>query len=276
MVKLSSYIICKNEEDSIKRAILALLNHVDEIIIVDTGSKDKTIDIVKSFKSKLIKIYHFEWNDNFSSARNFALSQVSYEWVVTIDADEIIKEQFNLKEIILSTPQGTNAICPYIVSITEDKEEKGYSIPRIFKKSDFYYYGYVHEQLTPYKDKRQYLSQIYITHSGYKKDIIINKKKLKRNFLLSLSNYQKDLFDEFFIMYLIIDWALYINSYKYIPPSEIFKKLAKVHNEQYFKKAMNALLTRYFNELDMLIPLISQLDKTTKLKAIKYIEECDD
>ena len=46
MVKLSSYIICKNEEDSIKRAILALLNHVDEIIIVDTGSKDKTIDIV--------------------------------------------------------------------------------------------------------------------------------------------------------------------------------------------------------------------------------------
>ncbi|CAH7227941.1 Glyco_trans_2-like domain-containing protein [Vibrio chagasii] len=276
MVKLSSYIICKNEEESIKDAILSLFNHVDEIIVVDTDSKDETINIIKSIKSKLIKLYHFEWDDDFSSARNFALSQVSYEWVITIDADEIIKEQFNLKEVILSAPEGTNAICPYIVSVTEDKKEKGYSIPRMFKTSDFYYYGYVHEQLTPYNSKIQCLSQIYIIHSGYKNDIIINKNKLKRNFLLSLSNYQEDLFDEFFIMYLIIDWTLYINSDKYITPSDIFKKLTKINNENYFKKAIDALLARYFNELDTFISIMSSLDNPTKIKAIKYIEVCDD
>jgi glycosyltransferase involved in cell wall biosynthesis len=86
-MSISVCIIAKNEEGNIERCLQSAIGLADEIIFVDTGSTDKTVDIAKKFTDK---IFHFEWNDNFSDAKNFALSNVTKEWILFLDADETI------------------------------------------------------------------------------------------------------------------------------------------------------------------------------------------
>jgi GT2 family glycosyltransferase/glycosyltransferase involved in cell wall biosynthesis/Tfp pilus assembly protein PilF len=85
--QLSVCMIVKNEEQYLENCLESIKELANEIIIVDTGSTDETIRIAKKFGAK---IYHFDWNDNFSDARNFALEKVTQPWTLILDADEII------------------------------------------------------------------------------------------------------------------------------------------------------------------------------------------
>ena len=80
---LSIAIIAKNEEESIAKC-LESIKDADEIVFVDTGSEDKTIEIAKRYTDK---IYYYKWNDNFAEARNHAISKCTGDWVLNIDAD---------------------------------------------------------------------------------------------------------------------------------------------------------------------------------------------
>lgn len=73
-MKLSLCLIVKNEEKYLERCLKSLRNYVDEIIITDTGSADTTVEIAKKYTDK---VYHFEWIDDFSAARNFCQSHAS-------------------------------------------------------------------------------------------------------------------------------------------------------------------------------------------------------
>ena len=84
---VSLCMIVKDEEKHLARCLRSAKPIVDEIIIVDTGSTDKTKDIAISFGAR---VFNFPWEDNFSEARNFSLSKASGEWVLVLDADEII------------------------------------------------------------------------------------------------------------------------------------------------------------------------------------------
>lgn len=86
--------IVKNEENIIGRCLDSVKGIFDEIIIVDTGSTDKTKKIVKKYTSK---IYNFKWIDDFSAARNFSFSKATKEYIFWLDADDIIKEEDRLK-----------------------------------------------------------------------------------------------------------------------------------------------------------------------------------
>ncbi|MCG6194546.1 glycosyltransferase family 2 protein [Leptospira sp. FAT2] len=92
---LSVCIITLNEEDNLERC-LKPLDFVSEIIVVDSGSKDKTVEIAKKYKAKV----HKKKFDDYVSQKNFALSLVKNEWVLTLDADEEVSP--DLKEEILS------------------------------------------------------------------------------------------------------------------------------------------------------------------------------
>lgn len=83
---ISACLIVKNEEANIKRCLDSL--NVDEIIVVDTGSTDSTKEIAS--QNKLVKLYDFEWCDDFSKARNFANSKATKDWIFSIDADEVV------------------------------------------------------------------------------------------------------------------------------------------------------------------------------------------
>lgn len=84
MEKLSAVLIVKNEEVMLGKCLQSI-EWVDEIIICDTGSKDKTIEIAGKYTDK---IFFFDWCDDFSKARNYAKSFAIWEYILSIDADE--------------------------------------------------------------------------------------------------------------------------------------------------------------------------------------------
>ena len=89
MSTISLCLIVKNEEKILEQALDSIYKIADEIIIVDTGSTDKTIDIAKKYTNK---VYHFKWIDDFSAARNYAQSFATKEYILRWDADWILRD----------------------------------------------------------------------------------------------------------------------------------------------------------------------------------------
>ncbi len=89
MPTISLCMIVKNEEMNIARCLGSMAGLVEEIIVVDTGSADRTVEIVSNYTSK---IYLYPWNDDFSDARNYSLSKASMDYCMWMDADDILKE----------------------------------------------------------------------------------------------------------------------------------------------------------------------------------------
>ncbi|WBW97271.1 tetratricopeptide repeat-containing glycosyltransferase family 2 protein [Oceanirhabdus sp. W0125-5] len=90
MITISLCMIVRNEEDTLSRVLDSAKDLVDEIIIVDTGSEDKTKEIAKQYTEK---IYDFEWIDDFAAARNFSFNKATKEYIFYLDADDIMLEE---------------------------------------------------------------------------------------------------------------------------------------------------------------------------------------
>ncbi len=89
MPTVSLCMIVKDEEMHIARCLDSIAELVDEIIIVDTGSSDRTVEIVSDYTSK---IFSYPWKDDFSDARNFSFSKASMDYCMWMDADDILEE----------------------------------------------------------------------------------------------------------------------------------------------------------------------------------------
>ena len=87
MITISLCMIVKNEEDVLARCLESAKPAVEEIILVDTGSTDRTKEIARSFTDK---IYDFAWIDDFSAARNFSFSKASMDYCMWLDADDVL------------------------------------------------------------------------------------------------------------------------------------------------------------------------------------------
>ncbi|MCX4362363.1 MAG: glycosyltransferase [Clostridia bacterium] len=143
--------IVKNESKVLERALENVATFADEIVIVDTGSTDNTVEIARKFTDK---VYIYEWNDNFSSARNFALSQVESDYWMWLDADDMvpIDTATGIAEFMRTSDASVDvAMLPYIVETTSDgKPIFSYYRERILKnKSGFLWEGRVHEVVQP-------------------------------------------------------------------------------------------------------------------------------
>ena len=90
MITVSLCMIVKNEEDKLATCLDCVKDLVDEMIIVDTGSSDRTIEIAKSYGAK---VFNFEWTGSFSDARNYSFAQATCDFIYTADADETIDEE---------------------------------------------------------------------------------------------------------------------------------------------------------------------------------------
>ncbi len=99
-MSISACIIAKNNEKTLRQCLESIRKLADEIIFVDTGSTDKTISIAKKFTGNIL---HFKWNNNFSDARNFALSHATKEWIFYLDTDETISKKNipRIKEMLI-------------------------------------------------------------------------------------------------------------------------------------------------------------------------------
>lgn len=196
---LSIGMIVKNEEKYLDECLTALqpiLNNLDsELIIVDTGSTDNTVEIAKKYTDK---VYNFEWCNDFAAARNVTLDHAKGEWYMFLDADEILMNASEIITFFKSKEYKKYEAASYNILNYRNKEKTSslsILIPRMRKlKKGLRFIGIVHEYLPvsfPIKD----LTNTVFEHYGY---VFLNQKqsknKHKRNtdLLLSQLNTIKD------------------------------------------------------------------------------------
>lgn len=201
---LTLCMIVKNEEETLDKCLSNVNEFVDEIVIVDTGSSDKTKEISLKYTDK---VFDFIWCNDFAKARNFSILKASNDWVLILDADEYI-EVFNRDTILefmnnLDNEKKVGRI--ERINIIEDLSgERKYfeRVNRLFNKNYFQYEGIIHEQVKMKSGEHYETKNIDISseHIGYTKEVVNKTNKLKRNIDL-LNNALKDNSDDPYIHY---------------------------------------------------------------------------
>ena len=182
---LSISIITKNEENNIDRCINSIKNIADEIVIVDTGSTDKTIEKAKRLGAK---VYSYKWNNNFSEAKNCALAKCTKDWILVLDADEAIEKGYGdiIKKVINST-ENKEAYYMQLNNIIGIEIINENPTLRLFKnRKEYRYVGRLHEQIfnsieNLYGKEAFGSTNIIINHYGYDHNIVDMSKKHDRN-----------------------------------------------------------------------------------------------
>ena len=181
-LKISACYMVKNEEKNLPRSLESIKSAVDEIIIVDTGSTDTTIEIAESYGAKVIQT---PWKDDFSTPRNMAIEAANGDWIIFLDADEFFASPDKVRSAITKLADSTTIIIPRIDIDEEQNRELNHDWSmRIFRNVDYLRYrGLIHEHLTNIKTgKMPYIfgsSDLTIYHTGYAASKI--KQKLQRN-----------------------------------------------------------------------------------------------
>ena len=171
-LSLSICMIVKNEEkyiDSCLKSMNPLIeNGIAELVIVDTGSTDKTIEICRKYTDN---IYDFEWQDNFSMARNYSISKANGEYIFIQDADQCVDTN-SINDLInlFKSKEYRNYNTIYIKLrnyLNENlKEYSDLKFPLIFKNDgNFKYIGAIHNQ--PIFTNPIKFTDIQINHFGY-------------------------------------------------------------------------------------------------------------
>lgn len=149
MLPVSVCIIAKNEEKHIEECCKRLTPYGFEIILTDTGSTDRTVELAKKYTDK---IYHFEWCGDFSAAKNFAMDKASHDWILSIDCDEYIEsvDTSSLANCMKLQPTAAGRIL--IRNRFTENGRTSYEQVRVSRFVNRHYYhfeGVVHEQLVP-------------------------------------------------------------------------------------------------------------------------------
>ena len=199
MLRISACTIAKNEEKNIARWVENVHSFADEIIVIDTGSEDKTREIARAAGASL---YEFAWCDDFAAAKNFALDRCHGDWVAFLDADEYFEKKSQQKlRVLVSKYDKDEKIAGFMIpycNIDENNDNallsKGWLLRLFRRDGDLRYAGRVHESLQDAKStgtKREFplLQDLQIYHTGYSGDIIENK--IQRNLKLLLADIQE-------------------------------------------------------------------------------------
>jgi glycosyltransferase involved in cell wall biosynthesis len=184
---LALCVIAKNEEAMIERCIQSVAGIADEIIVYDTGSNDKTVEIAASNGAKVIEGY---WDDSFSRARNDALESTSSEWILSLDADEeFLADKNAILETLKKIPTSIDAFLVPIESLYgPGKASSVHTAIRLFRKSRCTWKHRLHEQVaskTGGSLSVAFLSGGRILHYGYMSEVFVSKKKTERNLELA-------------------------------------------------------------------------------------------
>ncbi|TAH69969.1 MAG: glycosyltransferase [Anaerolineaceae bacterium] len=200
---LSICMIVKNEENILENCLEKLSHLGYEIVIADTGSTDKSKEIALRYTDK---VYDYAWDQDFAAARNYVISKASNEYIMMIDADEIVVscDKDKLEDMIHKYPDGLGRLL--IINDYSRKDESyrtNSRISRLFSKELYHYEGRIHEQLIPRKGIAPgeiYDLPVHIYHGGYEGDLDTRTKKTERNINLLLKELA-DKGDDPYILY---------------------------------------------------------------------------
>ncbi|MBQ8945589.1 MAG: glycosyltransferase [Lachnospiraceae bacterium] len=169
MDSISVCIIARNEDNHIEECLKRLRPCKFEMIVVDTGSIDRTMELARNYTDR---IYQFEWCSDFSAARNFSIEKATNDWILVIDCDEYL-ENVNLLEIsrmCRDNPDKVGLIQrnnPY--TIQGVKSIMNERIGRFFNRNYCHYEGSIHERVTRLDGSTPEYFEVPLTiyHEGY-------------------------------------------------------------------------------------------------------------
>lgn len=195
--KLSLAMIVKDEENCINRCLDSVKDLVHEIVIVDTGSADRTIEICRSYNAQ---VFSYPWNNNFADARNFGLDKITGEWILWMDADEEVVQEDRYLLNNNSLFEDYDAFSVPLINFFGDQVDLDQvaqiAQPRIFRNhKGFRFENKIHEWLnlsTSYDQDRVGFIDLKIYHYGYMNARIEDKQKYKRNVNLLLKELEED------------------------------------------------------------------------------------
>ncbi|MDP4099415.1 glycosyltransferase [Paenibacillus sp. P96] len=168
MITISLCMIVKNEEEGLDRCLSSIKDVVDEFVIVDTGSTDRTKEIASKYAKQ---VYDFKWIDDFAAARNFSFSKATKEFIMWLDADDVIDETSvaRLKELKRTLPPGTDRVTmPYNLGF-DASGNVTFSLRRfrlVRRSRNFKWEGPVHEVLIT--DGPMFNSEVAVAHNKNK------------------------------------------------------------------------------------------------------------
>jgi glycosyltransferase involved in cell wall biosynthesis/tetratricopeptide (TPR) repeat protein len=183
---LSLCMIVRDEERVLGDCLKSIRGWMDEVIIVDTGSTDRTVEIADESGAN---VSHFPWCDSFSAARNVSLEQATGDWVIWMDADDTLPDECGrqMRELLFNAPDDVDG---YImqVHIPPDSGDDGFTIVdhvKVFRnRPEYRFEGRIHEQILDsiYRaGGRVERTELYVVHSGYDYSPEGQKKKRERD-----------------------------------------------------------------------------------------------
>jgi GT2 family glycosyltransferase/thioredoxin-like negative regulator of GroEL len=183
---VSLCMIVKDEEEMLPGCLEPIHEHVDELIVVDTGSTDRTVEIAESFGAKVI---HFPWNGSFSDARNVGLDAATGDWLLYLDADEhvVAEDAPKLRSLLGKTwREGFHLAETNYTGGDESGPAVTHMALRLFRnRPEYRFVGRIHEQKTHampmYLVERWETAPIRVLHYGYLKSRVSDKDKSRRN-----------------------------------------------------------------------------------------------
>lgn len=196
---ISLCMIVRNEERMLPSCLQSVWGIVNEIIVVDTGSTDRTVEIAESFGAIVI---HEQWDNDFAKARNAGLEIATGEWILFLDADERLGT--GAGEELLKYMDEPRA-CGLFLQIWNKADRNGnenedemegsaggsvHPVLRMFKSDpDIRFEGRIHEQIAAsilrrWPDSAFYMTEVKVYHYGYRQEVIAEKNKQHRNMRL--------------------------------------------------------------------------------------------
>jgi len=182
MTPISLCMIVRDEEALLGRCLESVKDVVDEICILDTGSKDKTVEIAEQHGAR---VESFEWCSDFSAARNASLKLATHDWILVIDADETLKnpEEARTKLQTFMKAHAGKAGHIQVENSLGGGDSSNTRVTRFFPSgTDWKFEGRIHEQIlfkgsTP----QRAFTELAVDHVGYSPELMQEKDKVGRN-----------------------------------------------------------------------------------------------
>jgi len=200
--RISLCMIVRNEEEVLHRCLESASPWVDEIIIVDTGSDDRSVEIAREFGAQ---VHEHPWEDDFSAARNAALGHATGEWILSLDADEVLSPKAG-KELrrVVRKKQYVGAYIPLRDQRDGGKETVCLMFRAFQNRPEIRWHYRLHEQvlltaLDFVRNQGMHIAQLSgeIIHDGYREEVMEAKGKDERNrriYALQLLDTPNDLY----------------------------------------------------------------------------------
>lgn len=189
---LSASLIVKDEQRRLPTCLASLRGRVDEVVVCDTGSSDRTVEVAEAFGATVV---HAPWTDDFAAARNVPLAACTGHWVLSIDADErlVAPSRRALREAL--TPRGPAALGVLITSATDAHGDSGFAheAVRLFRRRGVSWVGAVHESVVRTSDGQPpeavRFRGVSLLHDGYLDSVHLERGKAERNLVLAQKDY---------------------------------------------------------------------------------------